>query len=235
MTKPIIANWKMNFSLAQTINLCNKITKSNNEFLVVAAPFPYLAYLTERFPNLNFAAQNVNDLSDNYGSFTGEVSAEMLASCGVKYCIIGHSERRQYNNENNTTTKRKAEHCIKHDIVPIVCVGETATERRLKTHINFIKNQLLECLPDSPSFILAYEPIWSIGTGNIPSNQQLEEVFSLLENTIAKPLALVYGGSVNVDNISNIAKVISIDGLLLGKASLDISQLEKIIQIWTNK
>ncbi len=235
MTRPVIANWKMNFSLAQAIDFCNDITRFNNESLIIAAPFPYLAILTNQFPHLNFAAQNVSDRTTNYGPFTGEVSAEMLASCGVKYCIIGHSERRKYNNENNATSKLKAQYCIEHNITPIICVGETKEERALGTYIGFINNQLLECLPDSSAFILAYEPIWSIGTGNIPTSKQLDEVFSLFENIIAKPIALVYGGSVNGGNVSDVAKVTSVDGLLLGKASLNATELEQIIQSWINK
>lgn len=235
MNRPVIANWKMNFSLAQAIDLCSHIVHFRNESLIIAAPFPYIAILIDRFPNLNFAAQNVSNLSDNYGPFTGEVSAAMLASCGVKYCIIGHSEQRQHNNENNITTRSKAEHCMKHNIVPIICVGETEEERKSGSYIHFIKRQLDECIPDSSKLILAYEPVWSIGTNNVPNNQQLKEVFELFENTIAKPIALVYGGSVNTRNAMDVKKITNIDGLLLGKASLNAEQLEQIIQSWTNK
>jgi triosephosphate isomerase (TIM) len=232
MTRQVIANWKMNFSIEQAINFCNNIKDTNCDSLIIAAPLVYLAYLRTHFPDLTFAAQDVSSISESYGSFTGETSAKMLSDLGIKYCIVGHSERRKYNNETNTSTKTKAELCIKHNIIPIICIGEEQKERDNNQHLEYIKSQLLESLPKSNDFILAYEPLWSIGTGNIPNNTQLEEVFSLFENIIAKPLALVYGGSINSDNAGEIAKVSNINGLLVGKSSLDIEELQKIIKAW---
>ncbi len=232
MNRPVIANWKMNFSLEEAINFCKNIQDTNYDSLIIAAPILYLAYLRTNFPHLTFAAQDVSSIAESYGAFTGEISAKILSDLGIKYCIVGHSERRKYNNENDTSTKTKAELCIKHNIVPIICIGEEQKARDDNQHIEYIKNQLLESLPKSNDFILAYEPLWSIGTGNIPSNAQLEEVFSLFENIIAKPLALVYGGSINSDNAGEIAKVRNINGLLVGKSSLDIEELQKIIKTW---
>jgi triosephosphate isomerase len=232
MNRPVIANWKMNFSLEKAIHFCKNIEDKNCDSLIIAAPILYLAYLRTNFSNLTFAAQDVSAISESYGSFTGEVSAKMLSDLGIKYCIVGHSERRKYNHENDLSTKTKAELCIKHNIVPIICIGEEQKVRDNNQHIEYIKNQLLESLPKSNDFILAYEPLWSIGTGNIPSNAQLEEVFSLFENIIAKPLALVYGGSINSDNAGEIAKVSNINGLLVGKSSLSVEELQKIIKAW---
>ncbi len=232
MNRPVIANWKMNFSLEEAINFCKNIQDTNYDSLIIAAPILYLAYLRTNFPHLTFAAQDVSSIAESYGAFTGEISAKILSDLGIKYCIVGHSERRKYNNENDTSTKTKAELCIKHNIVPIICIGEEQKARDDNQHIEYIKNQLLESLPKSNDFILAYEPLWSIGTGNIPSNAQLEEVFSLFENIIAKPLALVYGGSINSDNAGEIAKVSNINGLLVGKSSLSVEELQKIIKAW---
>lgn len=232
MTRHVIANWKMNFSLEEAINFCKNIQDTNYDSLIIAAPMLYLSCLITNFPHLTFAAQDVSSISESYGSYTGEVSAKMLSNLGIKYCIVGHSERRKYNHESNTSTKAKAELCIKHNIVPIICIGEERKMRDNNQHMDYIKNQLFESLPQSNDFILAYEPLWSIGTGNIPSNAQLEEVFSLFENIIAKPLSLVYGGSINSDNAGEIAKVRNINGLLVGKSSLDIEELQKIIKAW---
>ena len=232
MTRPVIANWKMNFSLEEAIHFCKNAKETNYDSLIIAAPILYLAYLRTNFPHLTFAAQDVSSISEPYGSFTGEISAKMLSDLGIKYCIVGHSERRKYNHESDTSTKAKAELCIKHNIVPIICIGEEKKVRDNNQHIEYIKNQLMHSLPESNDFILAYEPLWSIGTGNIPSNAQLEEVFSLFENIIAKPLALVYGGSINSDNAGEIAKVRNINGLLVGKSSLSVEELQKIIKTW---
>ncbi len=223
----------MNFSLEEAINFCQTIiTHNDHDSLIIAAPMLYLSHLRILFPQLTFAAQNVSSISSSYGSFTGEISAEMLSCLGIKYCIIGHSERRLYNGETNFTSKLKAELCIKHNITPIICVGEKKKARDENKYIEYIKQQLLESLPDSNSFILAYEPVWSIGTGNIPTTEQLQEIFSLFENIIAKPIALVYGGSINSANVDEIVKVTNINGLLVGKSSLDVEELQKIIKIW---
>lgn len=230
MHKVVIANWKMNFSLNEAIDFCNHFIESSKNTLIIASPSIYLSYLSQNFPNIIFASQDVSEESYDYGAFTGEISAKMLYDLGVKYSITGHSERRINQLETNHIVKRKAVNCIKNNITPIICVGETKNVRESGHHLEYIKKQIMESIPDSSSFILAYEPIWAIGTGNTPNREELIEVFSFIENVIAKDITLVYGGSVNLQTIDIIRTVNQINGIMLGKSSLDIVKLEQIIE-----
>lgn len=236
MKRLVVANWKMNFSLTDAIDCCKNISKSimspSKSRTIIACPSIYLSYLQGHFKDLIFASQDVTKSRYNYGEATGEISAKMIYDLGVKYSIIGHSYRRIYHNETNEIVKTKAENCINHNITPIICVGEPESVRKNNMHLQYIEKQLQESIPTSSSFILAYEPIWSIGTGNLPTILQLKEVFSLIENIIAKHVTLLYGGSVNSQNIDLIKNVNQIDGLLLGKASLNSLELKQIIENW---
>lgn len=227
----VIANWKMNFSLSQAIDFCTKLNNNSHHIPIVAAPTLYLSHLLVRFKNIiSFASQDLSANPDDYGSFTGEISAKMLHDIGIKYSIIGHSERRTNNEETNDIVKNKSENAIKNNITPIICIGETLEARNKGSYLESINNQYLESKPKFGKFILAYEPIWAIGTGNIPTTDELNEVFSFIENIIAKDVTLVYGGSVNLGNIGLITAVPQIRGLLLGKASLDVIEFNKIIE-----
>jgi triosephosphate isomerase len=206
-------------------------TLNSSSRLIIAAPSIYLAHLIHHFSHIKFASQDVSSAPCDYGAFTGEVSAKQLSCCSVQYCIIGHSERRRHYLETSLSVKQKAENCIKHGIIPIICIGETKESRDSGEYIKDIKKQLLASIPNDGECILAYEPIWAVGTGILPSAQQLEEISDLLK-PLVKPLSLVYGGSINSGNISYIRKVKQIDGILLGGASLDALELAKILQIW---
>lgn len=230
MGQVVIANWKMNFSLNEAINFCNILTNPYKDTLIIAAPTLYLSYLSQNFPDIAFASQDVSSESAYYGAYTGEISAKMLSDIGIRYSIIGHSERRINKLETSEIVKRKATNCIKNNITPIICIGETQEARSNNSHLKYIKNQIIESIPDSPSFILAYEPIWAIGSGNMPNISELMEVFSFIENIIAKDITLVYGGSVNLRTIDLVKPVSQIHGILLGKASLDVVELEQIIE-----
>lgn len=228
MNPIVIANWKMNFSLNEAIDFCNQLTDKNST--IIAAPTLYLSYLSQHFPSVTFASQDVSAVSADYGSFTGEISAKMLSDLGVRYSIIGHSERRINNLETSAIVKRKAENCIKNNIIPIICIGEPKDVRDKGQHLEYLKNQIITSIPNSSDFILAYEPIWAIGTGNMPKTSELIEVFSFSENIIAKDITLVYGGSVNLRTIGSIKTVSQIHGILLGKASLSPVELKQIIE-----
>jgi len=183
--------------------------------LVIAAPTPYLAHLTYHFPQISFAAQNVS-LHENYGAYTGETSALMLDSCGVKYCIVGHQERRRDSGETDYIVKLKADNCIRAGITPIMCLGDDLS---LRPSID-------------GKFMLAFEPKGSIGTGVLPTSEELDCVFGALKNQVAKSVNLVYGGSVNASNLAVIKGASNVDSILIGGAALQVHELVKILEDW---
>lgn len=227
----IIANWKMNLSMNQAMDLCQNI----DDDVIIAAPAPYLGQLTSKFPNRKFASQDVST-KQGYDSFTGEISADMLAELNIRYSIVGHSERRTYFSESNEIVMTKAKNCSAAGIIPIICIGEEEETRKNGTYLDHIKKQIMTSIPNSCNYILAYEPIWSIGTGKAATASEINEIFSFLkEFLIAKPMALVYGGSINSNNVSDIMSVKEIDGLLIGKSSLNSAELNEIVTIWRQK
>lgn len=239
----VIANWKMNFGLNDAVDFCAAMSlvardkaDSKKQF-IIAPPALYLSHLAKFFPELMFSAQNISEYSEAYGSYTGDISVAMLQSCGIKYSIIGHSERRLYYGENYEQSRVKIEHCISSDVIPIVCIGENIEVRRNNRYIEDIKEQLIEVLPSRLSnsqYIIAYEPLWSIGSGITPSSAELNEVYELVNvitMSIAQPIAIVYGGSVNSTNVAPILKSTKYNGVLLGRASLDREELIKVMDI----
>jgi len=246
MTQLIIANWKMNFTLPQAISFCSFL--QNNYFskeLILCAPSLYLGILGEKFPKIKFAAQNVSN-HKNFGQYTGQYSSSMLKTCGIKYALLGHSECRKAFHELDHEISIKAEHCLNDDLVPIICIGESMEVRDSGNYLQEIIKQLKNSLPKNiknareKNIIIAYEPIWSIGTGIVPNDEQLIEVFSaidcfLKQNLFANSTVLVYGGSVNANNIARISTLNYVNGLLLGKASLDQEQLLEILNFKTKE
>ncbi len=214
MTRYIIANWKMNFTLQDAIEFCERLPYSNLS-LIIAAPTAYLSYLVQKFPKISFSGQDVS-AHETYGARTGEVSAKMLASCGVKYCIVGHPERRRDYGESDEIVIQKADNCILAGIKPIICLGGDLS---LRPSID-------------GDFMLAYEPIEAIGTGVLPGQDELSRVFRDLKNQVAKSVNLVYGGSVNSGNLATIKSIKAIDSILLGGASLRVDELIKILEDW---
>ncbi|MFK8040364.1 MAG: triose-phosphate isomerase [Rickettsiaceae bacterium] len=234
----IIANWKMNFTLKNAIDFCQKIIKDRmliTDNLLIAAPTLYLTYLSHAFPAITFCAQDVSSI-ENYGSYTGECSANMLFNSDIKYAIIGHSERRLNFKESNELIQKKSYNCIKAGIVPIICIGENIDIRNKNQHKEFIKKQCIESIGynNMSKIIIAYEPVWSIGTGDLPKVEYIAEIFDLIDSLkncgdIKCNISLVYGGSVNASNISSILRIDKISGILLGKASIDYEQFTQII------
>lgn len=162
------------------------------------------------------------------GAFTGDVSAFMLKDAGCEYVILGHSERRQYHSESNEIVAQKISQAIAHNLTPILCIGEARESREKKQYADFICKQLENSLPENlkiRNLVIAYEPIWSIGTGLVPTVAEIEEVANLIKNEIAKnknigSLKVIYGGSVKKENAGEILNTKNIDGLLVGGASL---------------
>ena len=219
MQKWVVANWKMNGSK----NLLNEYKKTfqNCEKLIVCPPFVYL----EELAGLNFGAQNINQQLK--GAYTGEVSVPMLLEFGVKYCLVGHSERRQYFHETNSDVRAKAETCLGANITPIICIGETLEQYDANQTTEVLEKQLVQCLPSEPGFWIAYEPIWAIGMGNTPTTDEISAVHFMLRKKLPNT-TLLYGGSVNGDNAATIISIPNVDGVLVGGASLDIATITKI-------
>ncbi len=175
---------------------------------------------------------------ENSGSFTGDISAEMLKKTGADYVILGHSERRENHFETDDVVARKATAAMTQNLTPIICVGENKESRDSQRHLEFVYKQLLLSLPKEVKFsrlIIAYEPIWSIGTGVVPTTEQIREMAKLIRKIatekmkdLADEVFVLYGGSVNAENAQEILAIENVDGLLVGKASLDADGFVKI-------
>ena len=246
MSKRIfVANWKMQFSFDQSIAFAKQHRDdfdqlANNDTLVLCPSFPALHSLAQQFQNTNvhIGAQTVSrHLS---GAYTGQVSAQSLKEAGCTYCIIGHSERRHYCHETNIDIEHKLKELLKQNITPIICIGESKEQHESKQTHEVLKEQLegvLQIIADDyheiDSYIVAYEPIWVIGTGIIPAIDELTQTFAWLhEQCTAKTknsVALLYGGGANPDNAKTILNIAHVDGLLIGGASLDFDKLKRII------
>lgn len=235
MEKLIIANWKTYLSIEDAIYLSQNISEDTN--VIIAPAIAHLAYLTKKFPKLNFAAQDISAITSDYGAYTGETPSILLKDLGVKHAIIGHSERRSNMLDNLSTITTKLQYCLKNEITPIVCIGETIEDRKKKIHLDVVSNQLLGIfdnleIKNNNSIIIAYEPFWSVGTGVLPSSLEIEEVINLVRKTVNfvdNRLFLVYGGGVSTENIYNLMNLEGLDGFLVGKASTNAQQFNSIL------
>ena len=165
------------------------------------------------------------------GSFTGDVGASMLKKVGCHYVILGHSERRAGHFESDEIVAKKIRTALEEKLTPIICVGENKEIRDLGEHLEFVRKQLIGSIPSDVKFeklVIAYEPIWSIGTGAIPSSEQIAEMMNFIKKTVAMESLTLYGGSVTSQNSGEILAVANVDGLLIGKASLDVEEFVKI-------
>lgn len=244
--KIIIANWKMNKNLNQAEKFVKNLAKeiSKSEYKIVICPdFTSMYSLNKYSSEYNFEVGSQNCFWEEKGAFTGEVSALMLKNAGVKYVILGHSERRKYFSESNEIINKKIKICLENDLIPIVCVGEDINLRQLNQELLFVNRQILECLEgisneNIKKIIVAYEPLWSIGTGKTISLLQAEEMVLNIRDFISKKydkslkneIKVLYGGSVNPENSKNFLSLDSLSGLLIGGASLDEQKFSKIIK-----
>ena len=238
MRKPIIAgNWKMNKNRDEALQFIYNVNMKvpSNEFVesVVCAQSPVLRDLVKRQgDNLRIGAQNMHYL-DN-GAYTGEVSAPLLESLGVTYVIIGHSERRAYYNETDSAINKKVHQAFRYGLTPILCVGESLEIREAGTTDAFVKEQVVADLKGLGSeqvknLVIAYEPIWAIGTGKTATSEMANDtikeirnvVRDLYDNETAEAMRIQYGGSVKPANIDELLAMSDIDGALVGGASLD--------------
>lgn len=228
MSKLIVANFKMHGTHAFIENWFTEYTESNKilKDMVIALPSIYLA----SFRDYGFTLSGQNVSSQESGAFTSQISAEMLNDAGASYCIIGHSEARAQLNEQNEDIELKFFQLNKMKIKPIVCVGESLEVKESGKTKEHLKNQL-SCLDvDAEELIIAYEPIWAIGTGLVPTELEINEVIESVRAIFNKPIKLLYGGSVNASNAKNLLNNTDINGLLVGGASLNPQEFAKIAQ-----
>ncbi|WP_217606699.1 triose-phosphate isomerase [Chitinophaga sp. GbtcB8] len=242
------ANWKMNLTLAQGEQLINDILQAgiklqDGQEVVVATPFPYLLKakaLLKNYPGFYVAAQNC--YSEKSGAYTGEVSAEMLQSIGVDYVILGHSERREYFQESNAMLAKKIDVALAYGIKPIFCCGEPLEIRKAETQNAYVAKQLEESLyhltaEQLKQVVIAYEPIWAIGTGLTASAQQAQDMHAYIRAQIAEKygreaalgLSILYGGSAKPGNAGELFACPDVDGGLIGGASLVAADFTAII------
>jgi len=250
MSKQIAAgNWKMNCTYQQAEKLLDEVLQSevNLSFgseVIFAVPFPYLIMANSEVadePNFSVAAQNCHQKKS--GAFTGEVSAEMLKSIAIKYCIIGHSERREYFFETNKILADKINICLEHEINPIFCCGEPLNIREADKQNSYVETQLIESLfhlsPEKmQSIVIAYEPIWAIGTGKTASTEQAQEMHAFIRSVLSKKyssdvaedITILYGGSVKAANAKELFACPDVDGGLVGGASLNAKEFIEIME-----
>lgn len=245
--KIIVGNWKMNkFSseaktFVKEIEEIAQVAKKNNIIVGVAPTFLSLEAANSNAVTPIVAAQNCH--FEDSGAFTGEVSVPMLVDLGVKYCLVGHSERRQYFAETNETCNKKLLKLCANKIVPIYCVGETLAEYEAGTTKEVIKEQLVKGLAnvaaeDVATMVIAYEPVWSIGTGKNASSEIAQDicgfvretVAALYGNEVAEQVLVQYGGSVKPNNIKEYLNQKDIDGALVGGASLQVASYIEMIK-----
>ena len=233
-----IANWKM-FGDLRTLNSLDKVIKfsktNKNKFkLIYCPPNTLIRPMSKRLKNSNLevGAQNCHE-NDDYGAFTGQVNSRMLKSVGAKYVILGHSENRK-TGENDNLINLKIKSAIKVGLKVIFCVGETLKEKKNKKTTQVLKKQIekgLQSIKNKSKIIIAYEPVWSIGTGLIPKSEDLIKSVLFIRNRFGrKSPKILYGGSVNGDNINQLKNIKSIDGFLIGGASQDPKKIIDIIK-----
>ena len=241
MRKHIVAgNWKMNKTFEQADELVNDImekletaTIGRDTQIIICPPFPYLEMTSDYSDESYFAvgAQNVSDQEE--GAYTGEVSAAMLQSMELGYCIVGHSERRAYYHETDEIVARKVNQLLKHEIRPIVCCGEVLEEREANRQFDVVKKQITDGLfhltaEQFSDIVIAYEPVWAIGTGKTATPEQAQEMHAFIRSLIAEKYvkevadetSILYGGSCKPSNAKELFANADVDGGLIGGASL---------------
>ena len=248
--KIVVGNWKMNKNYTDALWLVSEIaTMVRDEVLsdvevVLAPPFVYsysVQKLIESYKNISLGAQNCAQHA--VGAYTGEISAEMLASIKTKYVIIGHSERREYFEENSEIIAQKVSICLENGLIPIFCCGENLDLREDDAYFDFIKRQIGESLfhlskEQFSSVVIAYEPIWAIGTGKTATSAQAQEVHQFIRKVvfdkygaeIAENLSVLYGGSCKPDNAKELFACPDVDGGLIGGASLKSRDFTDIVK-----
>ena len=251
--KPIVAaNWKMYKTPQEGVHfiseLNNLLLDKEKPSIIFCPPFTSLFHINEMISDLDISLGAQNVYFEKDGAFTGEISMSMLKSCGAQYVIVGHSERRHIFNESNKDTNKKLHTVLENDIVPILCVGEKLEDRESGNTRMILMEQLKDGLVGINKdmidrMIIAYEPVWAIGTGVNALPSQVEEshamiweiLLELYDNNIKNNIPILYGGSVKPDNSEELIRTKGVDGFLIGGASLNLDMFSKIIEIVHNK
>ena len=247
MRRKIIAgNWKMNMLPNEAMSFINELepyAKNAKCEIILCVPYTDLFYslLTAQNTNIKIGAQNMH--WEEAGAYTGEIAPNMLKCINVEYVIIGHSERRQYFAETDETVNKKIKSALKHELNPILCVGETMKQRELGLEEEVIKQQIIGALEgitkeQAEKIVIAYEPIWAIGTGKVATKDDANNMIKLIRKEIellynkevANNVSILYGGSVNKNNSKELFETSDIDGALIGGASLKVDEFNEIIK-----
>jgi len=234
-----VANWKMygNLSSLNTLNKVIKFSKSkeiNKGRLIYCPPYTLISSFSKKFKNcqIGIGGQNCHE-SESYGPFTGSVNSHMLKNIGAHFVIIGHSENRE-KGENNKLINLKIKSALKAKLKVIFCIGETLVEKRRKLTQSILSNQIkigLDCIKNKSNIFIAYEPVWAIGTGIVPKPKDLLETVNFIKSKFKdKSPKVLYGGSVNPQNIKDLKKINNIDGFLIGGASQSAKKFIDIVK-----
>ncbi|MCI0382089.1 MAG: triose-phosphate isomerase [Chlamydiae bacterium] len=243
----IIGNWKMHKTIKEAekfIAEVNHQTKESPFTVMIAVPYPFLYAASNVAKKTNIAIGSQNICEHREGPFTGEVSAKMVKDAGGKFSLIGHSERRKHYHETDGQVHQKILRALEEKLTPVLCVGESLDERREEKTKEVLSHQITRALLDFSKdqikhLVIAYEPVWAIGTGKSATPEMAEEahqfIYELLQTKFGKDAAdstfILYGGSVNIDNAAQFMQVAHVDGVLIGGASLDVSNFAKIISL----
>ena len=240
--KIVAGNWKMNGALSslEQIRQLSSLIKNDTFEVIVCPPTTLLSKAIDIVKNNAIIIGSQNCHEKNSGAYTGEVSPDMLIDLGVKVVILGHSERRENNFETNELVQKKAKASHKSHLTTIICIGETEVQKNNGLTVNVIQEQLDHSLPrttNEKNTIIAYEPIWAIGSGKTPNSDDIKQVHKILRrhvekittSKIAARIRILYGGSVNSDNCSEILSIEDVDGALVGGASLSAISFSSII------
>jgi len=236
--KIIAGNWKMNMTPTEALALVETLkplVATDEADVVFCVPAIDLIPVVEAVKGTNIAVGAENMYFEEKGAYTGEISPNMLTDAGVKYVIIGHSERRTHLKEDNYLIRKKLSLCFDYDVVPILCIGEILGEKERRMEV--LKEQIDLVLQGLKlkEIVIAYEPIWSIGTGSIPTNKEIQSTIHWIKEYMRNHYLIecktIYGGSVNQENIESLNQIEEIDGYLIGRASLKIEELKRIVEI----
>lgn len=247
MRRPVIAgNWKMNKTVSEAVKLVEELKpliEGASAEVVVCPTFVCLNDLVKTSKNSNIGVGAQNMYYKDSGAYTGEISPVFLKDIGVEYVILGHSERRQYFKEDDSEINKKVVAALDHKLKPILCVGETLKQREAGEAFDVVSAQVKGCLKDLESrnlddLIIAYEPVWAIGTGKTATSRDANEVIGFIRkqlielcgNDMAEKTRILYGGSVKSSNIKELMNMSEIDGALVGGASLDAKEFSGIVK-----